>query len=104
MDRQRIHSFIMILPESFTHKPPKGFHYEIQPFKRNVLSIWLHHPDCYTYTSDPVVTIWGFYNTKKCQYYAPRNSKSVGDPVDFDDTRNHTAMQLDLGPLAGILC
>ena len=35
---------------------------------------------------------------------APRNAKSVGDPVDIDDTRNYTAMQINLGPLAGILC
>ena len=53
---------------------------------------------------DPVATIWGFYNTKKCQYYAPRNAKSVGDPVDINDTRDYTAMQINLGPLAGILC
>ena len=57
-----------------------------------------------TILDDPVATIWGFYNTKKSQYYAPRNAKSVGDPVDINDTRDYTAMQINLGPLAGILC
>ena len=105
MERQSSHSFIMNLTiENFPHKPPEGYWYEIKPFKRNVLSIWLHHPNRYNYTDDPVATIWGFYNTKKSQYYAPRNAKSVGDPVDINDTRDYTAMQLNLGPLAGILC
>ena len=87
------------LPPNFYHEPPAGFTYEVKAFKRNVLSIWLHHPNCYSYTSDPVATIWGFYNTKKQQYYTPRNAKSVGDPVDIEDTRNYTAMQLNLNPL-----
>ena len=92
------------LPPDFIHEPPKGYAYEVKPFKRNVVAIWLQHPDHYNFSSDRVSTIWGFYKTKKCQYYAPRNAKSVGDPVDIDDTRNYTAMQINLGPLAGILC
>ena len=100
MERQCAHSFIMNLTiENFPHKPPQGFHYEIRPFKRNVLSIWLHHPNSYNYTSDPVATIWGFYKTKKREYYAPINSKKCGDAVDISDTRPYTAMQLKLNPL-----
>ena len=92
------------LPSDFIHEPPAGFRYKVQDFKRNVLSIWLHHPDCYSYTSDPVATIWGFYNTKKCQYYAPRNAKSVGDPVDINNTRNYTAMQINYKGLESFFC
>ena len=92
------------LPPDFIHEPPAGFRYKVKNFKRNVLSIWLHHPDCYSYTSDPVATIWGFYNTKKCQYYAPRNAKSVGDPVDIKNTRNYTAMQIHYKGLESFFC
>ena len=83
------------LPHDFPHQPPEGYSYKVQTFKRNVLSIWLQHPDCYSYTNDPVSTIWGFYNTKKQQYHAPINHKRVGDTVDIKDTRNYTAMQIN---------
>jgi hypothetical protein len=83
----------------FGHKPPKGFRYEVRDFKRNVISIWLCHPNLYTYKSEPIKTIWGFYDTKKKQYLAPKDCKTVGKVVDFADTRNYTAMQLNLNPL-----
>ena len=47
----------------------------------------------------PVKTIWGFYNTKKGEYHAPINFKKCGEVVSFDDTRDYTAMQLNLNPL-----
>tara|TARA_Y100000592_G_scaffold89196_1_gene146114 strand:+ start:9485 stop:9772 length:288 start_codon:yes stop_codon:yes gene_type:complete len=84
------------LPPSFTHEAPKGFHYSVQQHRRNMLSIWLHHPNRYVYTSDPVRTIWGFYDTKKQVYCAPINAKKHGEVVEFENTRNYTAMQLNL--------
>lgn len=83
------------LPYDFPHQPPEGYSYKVQSFKRNVLSIWLQHPNHYNYSNDPVSTIWGFYNTKKQQYFAPINHKRVGDSVDIKDTRNYTAMQIN---------
>jgi len=87
------------LPPNFIHEPPEGYSYKVEPFKRNVLSIWLHHPARYNYTSDPICTIWGFYNTKKGTYHAPINAKKCGDQVDIEDTREYTAMQLNVNPL-----
>lgn len=87
------------LPPDFIHEPPEGYSYKVKAFKRNLLSIWLHHPNHYSYTSDPVNTIWGFYNTKKRIYHAPISATKCGDQVDIEDTRNYTAMQLNLNPL-----
>jgi hypothetical protein len=42
----------------------------------------------------PTRTIWGFYDYKKCKFYSPVNSSTVGKEVDFDDTRNYTAMPI----------
>ena len=87
------------LPPSFVHQPPEGYSYEVKEFKRNVISIWLRNHSVFSYTSDPVRTIWGFYNTKTTKYYAPINHKKCGDEVSFSDTRSYTAMQLNLNPL-----
>ena len=69
----------MNLPDGFPHKAPAGYSYEVRDFKRNVVSIWLQHHASFSYTSDPVYTIWGFYDTKKVlhcthQSQAPRQS------------------------------
>ncbi len=87
------------LPSDFPHKPPKGYEYKVRQHKRNLLSIWLRHPDVYSYTSDPVFTIWGFYDRKKKCYFAPINSTKCGDKVDISKTRSYSAMQLNLNPL-----
>ena len=89
----------MELPLDFPHQPPENFSYEVQDHKRNVVAIWLRHHCKYSYTNDDVRTIWGFYNGKKREYYAPINSKKAGKVVDIKDTRNYTAMQLNLNPL-----
>ena len=88
------------LPPSFSHQPPKGYRYEVLPYKSNVVSVWTVCNPGFVYNDgDPVRCIWGFYNTKKQQYYAPINSKKVGTPVDINDTTPYTAMQLKLNPL-----
>ena len=89
------------LPNDFPHQPPEGYSYKVKPHKRNVVSIWLQHPDHYTYSSDRVSTIWGFYNTKTGIYSSPINSTKQGDPVDINDTRNFTAMQIKYKGLEG---
>ena len=82
------------LPDDFPHKPPKGYSYKVKPFKRNLVSIWLQHPDHYNYSDDRVYTIWGFYDTKKRCYRAPINASKQGDTVDVTKTRAWTAMPL----------
>jgi hypothetical protein len=90
---------MILCPPEFTHKAPENHSYEFFAFKRNVISIWLRNHTTFSYTSESVRTIWGFYNSKKRTYYAPINSKKVGKEVQFSDTRNYTAMQLNLNPL-----
>tara|TARA_B100000035_G_scaffold1041_1_gene882 strand:+ start:427 stop:717 length:291 start_codon:yes stop_codon:yes gene_type:complete len=88
------------LPPSFTHEPPKGYSYEVKEHKRNLLAIWICDHNEYVFNSGaPVKCIWGFYSTKKQQYYAPINHKKCGEEVDISDTRPYTAMQLNLNPL-----
>jgi len=79
----------------FPHTPPQGYSYEIAEHRRNLLSIWICNHGEFSYTDDsPVKSIWGFYNTKSKQYYAPVNSKTVGKVVDIDDTTPYSAMQI----------
>ncbi len=89
-----------MIPE-FPHKAPKGYSYEFETdFKRNITAIWLRHHYRYDYNlGKPVRSIWGFYNSKKRQYFAPINSKTVGDVVDIENTRPYTAMPLNLSIL-----
>jgi xylose isomerase len=83
----------------FPYKPPKGYTYEIMPYKRNVLSIWICNHGKFSYTDDtPVKSIWGFYNTKTNRYIAPVNSSTPGEVVEFDATTPYSAMQI-LKPL-----
>jgi hypothetical protein len=84
------------LPPDFIHEAPKGFRYRTAEFKSNVISIWCDHLNEYSYNSGaPVSTIWGFYNTKKRQYFAPINSKKVGAVVDINSTLPLTAMKVN---------
>ena len=92
-------SVIDLCPPDFTHKAPEGYSYEYTSFKRNVTAIWLRNHSTFSYTSDPVRTIWGFYDSKKRKYYSPINSKKVGKEVQLSDTRTYTAMPLNLNPL-----
>ena len=87
------------LPLNFPHKAPKGFSYEVESYKSNVIAIWLLHHRKYCYSSDPVRTIWGFKCFKTGRYYAPINSKKPGKVVDINDTTPYTAMALKLTPL-----
>ena len=88
------------LPPDFPHEPPKNYTYEVEEFRRNVLRIWCCNHAQFVYNDGAVSkTVWGFYNTKKREYYAPINSKKCGDQVDICDTRPYTAMQLNLNPL-----
>ena len=81
------------------HQPPEGYSYDVQQYKRNMLSIWIINHGEFSYTDQPPRSIWGFYHTKKREYYAPINSKKCGDRVDFQRTTPYSAMQLNLNPL-----
>jgi len=81
------------------HQPPEGYSYEFQQYKRSVLSVWIINHGKFSYTDQPPRSIWGFYHTKKREYYAPINSKKVGERVNFQYTTPYSAMQLNLNPL-----
>lgn len=84
----------------FPHKAPEGYYYEIESFKRNVDAIWIHHHRRFDYNSgDAVRCIWGFYNTKTKEYFAPVNSKTVGKRVNITDTTPYSAMPIKQTPL-----
>jgi hypothetical protein len=84
----------------FPHKAPKGYSYEFEEFKRDVVSIWLCCHRKFDYNNGARTrTIWGFYKPKTRKYYAPINSKTIGSCVNIKDTRNYTAMPLKLNPL-----
>ena len=87
------------LPTDFPHEPPEKYSYSISHCKGNVYAIWLHHHQTFCYTSDPVRTIWGYWDNKKKQYLAPINSKKPGKVVNIKNTTPYTAMQLNLNPL-----
>ena len=87
------------LPHDFPHKAPKGYHYEVDQFRRNVHRICIVNDGTFSYTTDPPKCVWGFYDTKKGTYSAPINYSKCGDQVDISDTRPYTAMQLNLNPL-----
>jgi hypothetical protein len=91
---------IVELPSTFCHSPPQGYFYEAEEFKKNVVSIWLCNTRKFVYNGGAQTrTIHSFYNTKTGEYFAPINSKTIGACVNIRDTRNYTAMSLNLNPL-----
>ncbi len=94
----------MELPISFIHQPPENCRYEIKHFRLHIISIWLCNYYHFTYTDNyPVKTIWGFYHTRKEQYYSPITSTKQGNPVDIDRTTPYSAMVPNLNPLEIVL-
>ena len=84
----------------FPHKAPKNYSYEFEEFKRNVIAIWLRCHLKFDYNNGAKTrTIWGFYNSKKGEYYAPINASKCGDMVNIQDTSPYSAMQLNITPL-----
>ena len=90
---------LLELPPDFIHEPPEGFHYEVEPFRRNVYRILIVNDGSFSYTDVAPKSVWGFYNTKSRTYSAPINFSKQGDTVDINKTRSYTAMQLNLNPL-----
>ena len=94
----------MELPNGFPHLPPKGYWYEAVRKNATTIAIWtVCNPGFIYNDGNDVRCIWGFYNPKKQQYYAPINSKKVGAPVDINATTPYTAMQLNLNGLEQLL-
>ena len=83
-----------LIPQ-FTHKAPEGCSYEVEEFKSGVFAIWLRYNREFDYNlGKSVCSIWGFYSYKKCEFYSPVNSKTIGKVVNFEDTRPWTSMPI----------
>lgn len=79
----------------FPHVPPDGYSYEYEKFNARLISIWLRCHRRFDYNlGKPTRTIWGFYNSKKREYYAPINPTKCGNKVNIEDTLNYTAMPI----------
>ena len=92
------------IPQDFPHTAPEGYRYEAIQSKRDVIAIWSVFERGFTYNGNAEsYCIWGFYNTKKQQYFAPINANKVGAVVDINDTTPYSAMQLNLNGLEQLL-
>lgn len=99
-DSLDLNSLLMEMPV----KAPKGYHYEVEEHKRNVVSFWLCGGPTYIYKGgESPRTIHSFYNYKKKVWYSPINSKKVGAEVAVAAIRPYTSMPLNLNPLMAAL-
>ena len=100
--KQSVSLMNLSLPDGFPHKPPK-----ITPTKsHNIGEMFL----LFGYGITVVILILmmmlglsGILQHKTGTYSSPINSTKCGDPVDISDTRDYTAMQLNLNPLEYVL-
>jgi hypothetical protein len=90
---------LLELPPSFLHEPPKGYHYEVESFRRNVYRILIVNDGSFSYTDVAPKSVWGFYDVKKRSYSAPINYSKQGNTVDINNTTPYSAMKLNLNPL-----
>lgn len=85
---------------SLPYSAPKGYYYECEEFKQNVVSIWLCNTRKFVYNNGiQTRTIHSFYNTKTREYFSPYNSKTIGACVNIKETRNYTSMPIKQSPL-----
>lgn len=88
------------LPPDFPHSPPSNYKYKVIRKNSSLLSIWTVYQREFVYNNgDESACIWGFYNPKKREYYAPINSKTVGEKVEVINTTPYTAMPIKYNPL-----
>jgi hypothetical protein len=90
---------IKLIP-SFKHKCPDNMFYEVEEFKKDIFRIWICYKRKFDYNNGkPVKCVWGFYSLKKCKYFAPVNSITVGKEVSFGNTTPFSSMQIKKSPL-----
>ncbi len=95
---------IKLIPQ-FTHKSPPGMHYEVEEFKRNIFRIWVCYDREFDYNlGKPVKCCWGFYDYKKCQFFSPVNSSTVGKVVSFKNTTSYSSMEIKSIGLEKFFC
>ena len=85
---------------------PEGYRYEIEQVSPLIIRVWLHHPDVFTYTTDPVRTVYCFIKAGKV--YPARNwktprIKSVGLLIDLMDMSPYTVINRPENTLISLL-
>ena len=76
--------------------PPFRYKYVVTQQSPQIWRVDLHHPAVYSYTSDPVKTIWGFIKSDG-KVYPPQNHlkprrQSVCNLVDISDDMSYTTI------------
>ena len=59
--------------ESCLPTPPEWGYYSVEQVSPLVQRVWLHDTRFYSYTTDPVMTVWGFVRGDKV--HPPKNSQ-----------------------------
>lgn len=83
--------------------PPEGYSYSIERITPLVIKVWLNHPDVYTYTTEPVRTIYAF--VKRDMVHAGKNREkmrvsSTCNLSELSQQSPFTVMQPDADALA----
>lgn len=65
-------------------KAPDGYKFVVdRDFDAKHHAIWLHHSFPYSYTPEPVKTIWGFLRKKDMKIVSPINGKKPGKLAEY---------------------
>jgi len=75
--------------------PPDGFSYSVERVSPMVAKVWLNHPDRYTYTEDPVRTIYCFLKNDKVHPPSDKDKmrpKSVCHISELSQQSPHTTI------------
>lgn len=65
--------------------PPQGYTYSVERVSPMVVKVWLNHPDQYTYTEDPVRTIYCFLKNDKVHPPSDKDKMRVKSLCHIDD-------------------
>ena len=92
--------------EAALPSPPEGFSYEVEQVSSLIIRVWLHHPDVFTYTTEPVRTVHCFIKSGKV--YPARNwktprIKSVGSLIDLKSLSSYTVINTPENTLLNLL-
>ena len=84
-------------------QPPDGYSYSVERITPMVIKVWLNHPDVYTYTTEPVRTIYAF--VKRDMVHAGKNRdkmrvSSTCNLTELSQQSPFTVMQPDAEALA----
>lgn len=78
------------------HEPPKNYKYSIVEIRKNMYRIEIMYQGKMSYNSGKECkSVWGFYNSKCNEFYAPIHYNKIGKRVNFNETTCYSAMQIN---------